>query len=193
VGDPRNPARAGEQWNPARWKVLREELEALKTLVVLSGGWAWHFMAPPHEELKIHHDHRDVDLFIEPERLVDLIQTLRGRGYERVWTRHDKHANGEFVRYARYVVPLDEYSFRPLNEPVSPAYKPPDGVKVLLDVFIAKVPFIEVQGFRVVEPKHLLSLYETTHSTNDCTSVVAAKKLVAKGINPVGRAELVTR
>ena len=69
MGDPRNPKRADEPWNLERLRVLEREVKAIAPLVTLSGGWAWHFMAPPHEELKIFHDHKDVDLFVEPERL----------------------------------------------------------------------------------------------------------------------------
>ena len=39
--------------------------------------------------------------------------------------------------------------------------------------------------------KKLLSLYETSHSSKDCTAVQAAIPLVRRGISPVGRIELV--
>lgn len=170
MGDPRNPKRADEPWNPERLRVLEREVLAIAPLVTLSGGWAWHFMAPPHEELKIFHDHKDVDLFVEPERLPELIHFLSERGYHRTWTRFDATSEN-FYRYARHV----------------------DDVKVLLDVFVRRVPSVPVGAVRVVEPSTLLSFYGHIHSTEDCVSVLAARRLVAQGLSPIGREELVTR
>jgi hypothetical protein len=107
MGDPRNPKRADEPWNLERLRVLEREVRAIAPLVTLSGGWAWHFMAPPHEELKLFHDHKDVDFFVEPSTL--------------------------------------------------------------------------------------LSFYGDIHSTDDCVSVLAARKLLAQGLSPIGREEFVTR
>jgi hypothetical protein len=47
MGDPHNPERYGETWDPIRWKVLANEIEAVKEYGALSGGWAWHYMSPP--------------------------------------------------------------------------------------------------------------------------------------------------
>jgi hypothetical protein len=60
----------------------------------------------------------------------------------------------------------------------------------MLDLFIAEVPFVETQGFRVVEPKYLLSLYGAIHGSDQCFSVHIARRLVAQDINPVGRPEM---
>lgn len=170
MGDPRNPKRADEPWNPERLTVLEREVRSIAPLVTLSGGWAWHFMAPLHEELKIFHDHKDVDLFVEPERLPELIHALTQRGYTRTWTRFDATSEN-FYRYARHV----------------------DGVKVLLDVFVRRVPSVQVGEVRIVEPSTLLTFYGDIHSTDDCVSVLAARKLLAQGLSPIGREELVTR
>ncbi|HEX8705393.1 MAG TPA: hypothetical protein VF815_41555 [Myxococcaceae bacterium] len=170
MGDPRNPKRADEPWNLERLRVLEREVRAIAPLVTLSGGWAWHFMAPAHEELKLFHDHKDVDLFVEPERLPELIHALTQRGYHRTWTRFDALSEN-FYRYMRHV----------------------DGVKVLLDVFVRRVPSVQVGDVRIVEPATLLSFYGEIHSTGDCISVLAARGLLARGISPIGRAELVTR
>ena len=170
MGDPRNPKRADEPWNLDRVRIAETELRALAPLVTLSGGWAWHFMAPPHEELKIFHDHKDVDLFVEPERLPELIHALCERGYHRTWTRFDA-VSENFYRYARHV----------------------DDVKVLLDIFVRRVPSLSVGDIRIVEPSTLLSFYGRIHSTEDCVSVLAARQLLAEGLSPIGRAELVTR
>ena len=111
-----------------------------------------------------------MDLFVEPERLPELIHTLSERGYHRTWTRFDATSEN-FLRYARHV----------------------DGVKVLLDVFIRHIPSVQVGDVRIVEPSTLLSFYGDIHSTDDCVSVLAARKLLAQGLSPIGRAELVTR
>ena len=170
MGDPRNPQRAGEPWNLERLRVAETELRALAPLVTLSGGWAWHFMAPAHEELKIFHDHKDVDLFVEPERFFALVQLLAERGFHRTWSRFDATST-HFYRYAKYV----------------------GDAKVILDVFVRRVPSVQVGEVRVVEPATLLSFYGDIHSTDDCVSVLAARQLVAQGLSPIGRPELVTR
>jgi hypothetical protein len=64
-------------------------------------------------------------------------------------------------------------------------------VKVLIDLFIQEVPFIMVGRYQIVEPKFLLTLYETTHSSKNCTAVRNATMLVRKGTDPVGRPELI--
>ncbi|RKH54862.1 hypothetical protein [Corallococcus llansteffanensis] len=170
MGDPRNPQRANEPWNAARLRLAEAELRILAPLVTLSGGWAWHFMAPPHEELKIDHDHKDVDLFVTPERFADLVQLLGVRGFARIWTRFDATSTN-FYRYAKYL----------------------EGAKVILDVFVRHVPSVQVEDVRVVEPATLLTFYGDIHSTDDCVSVLAARKLLAQGISPIGRRELITR
>ncbi|MGE6759045.1 hypothetical protein ACQKGO_13580 [Corallococcus interemptor] len=170
MGDPRNPKRAEEAWNAERLRISEAELRALAPLVTFSGGWAWHFMAPPHEELKIDHDHKDVDLFVAPERFAELVQLLTARGFARIWTRFDATSTN-FYRYAKYL----------------------EGAKVILDVFVRNVPSVQVGELRVVEPATLLTFYGDIHSTDDCVSVLAARKLLSRGISPIGRKELVTR
>ncbi|MFE8604302.1 hypothetical protein [Archangium violaceum] len=170
MGDPRNPRRADEPWNLDRLRIAEAELRALAPLVTFSGGWAWHFMAPPHEELKIFHDHKDVDLFVEPGRFPELVQLLTDRGFHRIWSRFDATST-HFYRYAKYV----------------------GDAKVILDVFVRHVPSVEVGGMRVVEPATLLTFYGDIHSTDDCVSVLAARRLLDRGIDPIGRSELVTR
>ncbi|WP_160174454.1 hypothetical protein [Archangium violaceum] len=39
----------------------------------------------------------------------------------------------------------------------------------------------------------LLTFYGDIHSTEDCVSVLAARRLLDRGIDPIGRSELVTR
>ncbi|WP_239014712.1 hypothetical protein [Archangium violaceum] len=56
--------------------------------------------------------------------------------------------------------------------------------KVILDVFVRHVP---------VEPATLLTFYGDIHSTDGCVSVLAARQLLARGVSPIGRPELVTR
>jgi len=41
-----NPARYGEIYEPQHIKNQIEELEKIKPWIILSGGWAWHFMSP---------------------------------------------------------------------------------------------------------------------------------------------------
>jgi len=169
MADPHNPLRAGEIWRQDRLDAQLIELEALKSLVVYSGGWAWHFMSPlGHKEVKTFHDHKDVDLFVKPVDFQKLLVVFRERDFERARTKYDD-PSGDFYRYIKRV----------------------ESGKIVLDVFVGDVPFVEASGYRVVEPNHLLSLYGVKHTSEECAAVQAARKLVAKGISPVGRKELV--
>lgn len=170
MGDPRNPHRVLEEWSPKRLMVLQDHVEGLPSYVVLSGGWAWHYMSPPHTEYKLLHDHKDVDLFVRPQELAVLMNLLANSGFERTWTRFDSRSK-DFYRYSKIAE---------------------GDVKVILDVFCKAVPYVEVGQKRVVDPAHLITLYGEIHSTEDCVAVLAAKKLLDAGVSPIGRKELIT-
>jgi hypothetical protein len=171
MADPPDPRRKGELWNQDRIDAQRAEIEPVRDLVVLSGGWAWHFLSPAdHREYKQQHDHKDVDLFVTPGDFDSLRTRLIERGFKRVRTQHD-NPSGNFYRFTK-------------AEGGSVG-------KVVFDVFLEEVPSIEVRGFRVVEPRTLLSFYPVRHTSDECVAVRAAKRLVARGISPVGRAELI--
>ncbi len=133
-------------------------------------------MPPPHDELKLHHDHKDIDLYVVPENFRLVLERLNSRGYQHIWSRFDRFSNEKSYRYEKFI-------------------EGDETVKILIDLFLQRnVPFVEVNGFKIVEPKFLLSLYRIkVHSTDDCTAVMAARKLVAKGLNPIGRKELIER
>jgi hypothetical protein len=136
---------------------------------VVSGGWAWHFLSPPHEELKLFHDHKDLDLLVPPERAGALVAALKARGYAPCWTRFDA-ASTNFRRYEARV----------------------EGVKVLVDVFVEPVDSVEASGVRVVAPATLLGFYRRkVHATDDCVAVRAARELLARGLDPTQRRELI--
>ena len=172
MGDPHNPKRAGELWDQGRIDYQLVELAKFKDLVVISGGWAWHFMSPPgHKEVKTQHDHKDIDVFVEPNNFGDLFIRFNENGYERQRTIYD-NPSGQFYRYTKFY----------------------DGGKVVFDVFLESLlpeQIIDVQGFKILEPNFLLQQYGVKHSSDLCKAVVEARKLVAKGISPVGRSELV--
>lgn len=169
MGDPRNPARAREEWNQHRIDTMDMEIQTLLCeLGILSGGWAWHYMSPPHTEYKMLHDHKDIDMFVDPHVAALTMFELKQRGYVRTWTQYDD-PSGQFERFEQHV----------------------DDVKIIIDLFIEEVPFIHAGSVRVVEPHKLLSYYSLKkHTTDDCTAVIAARKLIAQGIDPVGREEL---
>jgi hypothetical protein len=87
----------------------------------------------------------------------------------RIWTRFDK-VSREFYRYEKHAE---------------------GGTKILLDVFLGDVPCVQVKTVKVVAPGYLLTLYGYVHETEDCVAVRAAEKLMARGISPIGRKELV--
>jgi hypothetical protein len=154
--------------------IILEEISAIRDYVVISRGWAWHFMTPPgHAEFKHAHDHRDADLFVAPKEAASLLALLKNRGYQKTWTRFDRMPGSQtFSRHTKHVQTHEEI------------------VKVMLDLFVAEAPFVETRGFKVVEPKYLLSLYGRVHGSDKCFSVRIAKRLIAAGINPVGRSEM---
>jgi hypothetical protein len=210
MGDPHNPERYGETWNPHRFAVLAEEIEAVKEFGALSGGWAWHFMSPPHQEEKHLHDHRDIDMHVFPPKFAELVGVLEGRGYDRQKTRFDD-ASGEFIRYEKYVlvcpacdtghmeyidsaqVEDEEYLEHMCEDCGNVMFEPtmPTIVKVIFDLFVHEVPTIEVQGYTVVEPKHMLTFYGVKHSSEQCVAVQAARKIQKDGAEIVNNPLLV--
>jgi len=210
MGDPHNPRRYGELWDPTRWKVLANEIEAVREYGALSGGWAWHYMSPPHEEEKHLHDHRDIDMHVFPHSFPELVAVLENRGYERGKTRFDD-PSGEFIRFEKYVFVCpqcetghmeyidsvmieDEENLEHMcedcgNVVLEPYH--PTIVKVIFDLFVHDVPTIEVDGYTVVEPSHMLTFYGVKHSSEQCVAVQAARRIQAEGGEIVKNAELV--
>lgn len=168
---PHNLERYGELWPPERIEVSLIELEAIKPWVTLSGGWAWHFMSPKgHLELKHAHDHKDIDIFVKPTDVAMVIEVLKKRDFNRMQTKYDRLPSSEdFRRYGKVSV--------------SP--------RVIIDFFVREVPSRMSSGWKTVEPEYLLGLYSSIHSSDKCFAVQAASKLVARGIDPAGRPELV--
>lgn len=156
-----------EFWDDARIAEQLIEISAVKDMVAISGGLAWHLMSPPHKEVRALHDHKDVDLFVTPENFQTVIAVLKSRGFEKVWTKYDG-VSKDFYRYTKH-----------------------GAHKIMLDLFVEAVPSVEVGGFNIVAPATLLSFYGDKHTSGDCVAVKAAKILVANGVDPVGRKELV--
>ena len=170
--------RRSEPWNPYRIAVLLEQAKLIASYGVFTGGWAWHFMSPPHQEVKSIHDHKDIDFFVFPDKCAELIQLLKENGYEKTWTKYDG-ITPNFIRYSKY----EE------GEEI---------VKVILDLFIEEVPHTLVKhkddDFFVVEPATLITFYNKEgkkHSSEECVAVQAARKLVREGIAPILNKELV--
>lgn len=170
MSDSHNIRRYGEVWNQEKIDICLSELEFIKNDIILSGGWAWHFISPHnHKELKHAHDHKDIDIFVHPEKTVDVIKILLSHGFHKVATRFDKISNKE--------------SFRRYEKDVK-------GTKVIIDFFIKAIPFIEIDGWKVVEPSQLIQLYKSIHTSKNCFAVVAAEKMLKKGINIIHKEEL---
>ena len=172
MGAPHNPDRYGEIWDQKRIDLCLAELRAIRFYAVLSGGWAWHFMSPPgHPEYKHAHDHKDIDIHVPPTMVPTVIAILKGNGFEKVWTRYDKLPSDEdFRRYEKVV----------------------GETRITIDFFVKSVPFVEIDGWRVVRPETLLTFYGDIHSSDKCFAVQAATRLIAEGIDPIGHPDLVT-
>jgi hypothetical protein len=104
-----NKSRYGEKWPQYRITYPLDELILLKDSIILSGGWAWHFMSPDgHEEYKHAHDHKDIDIFVLPENVANVVSILKSRGFEKVWTKYDKHQSPEDFRRYEKIITIDE-------------------------------------------------------------------------------------
>lgn len=162
MGAPHNHKRIGETWDANKLALVLKDILVIKDFAVISGGWAWHFMTPVgHEELKHAHDHKDLDIIVQPKDTWNIISLLLELGYQRCYTRHDCNT---FFRCEKH------------SEEVG---------KIVIDVFIEDVPFIEAQGVKVVEPEYLLSLYGIKHMSESCFAVTIARELLSLQINPV--------
>ena len=151
-------------------------LRDLRPYVVLSGGWAWHFMSPVgHVELKHAHDHKDADLMVPPRMVPVVLALLTRAGFAKVQTVYDRLPSPEeFRRYER----TDEIE----------GERP---IRLTIDFFVRDVPEREVDGWRVVDPATLITLYSSIHASKNCFAVVAAQRLLAAGVDPVGHPALV--
>lgn len=156
-------------WKQEKLLAQLDVVDKLRPWVIVSGGLAWHLMSVPHVERKIVHDHSDIDLFAIPEHSAEVIAKLKAMGFRRYWT---KYTTPDFYRYGKTA----NYNGK--------------RVKVLIDLFIGEPPSHKVGEYSVVDTEHLLSLYQSTHSSKNCTAVRSAVILVRKGIDPVGRKEL---
>jgi hypothetical protein len=173
MADPHNVKRYGETWSQVKIDRYLEELVKIKPFVIFSGGWAWHFMSPKnHIELKHAHDHKDVDIFVNYENVTTVIKLLMDNGFKKVPTKYDKlKNNNDFRRYEKVV----------------------DDFRVTIDFFIARnISTRIIEGWTVVEPTQLLTFYRSIHTSDNCFAVMAADLLIKRGIDPVGREELVT-
>jgi hypothetical protein len=105
MGAPHNPSRYGETWPQHRIEACLAELEAIRPWVILSGGWAWHFMSPKgHVELKHAHDHKDIDVFVFPNDVAAVMGAIQERGFSKSWTKYDRLPSDEsFRRYEKSV------------------------------------------------------------------------------------------
>ena len=61
-----NTARYGETWSQTKIETYLREIEPLREKVIVSGGWAWHFLSEEgHVELKHAHDHKNMPKHID--------------------------------------------------------------------------------------------------------------------------------
>ena len=172
MGATHNIKRYGEVWPSYRIELGLAILQELKPWITLSGGWAWHFMSPqPHVEYKHAHDHKDIDIFVEPKLVGTVMNILQREGFRKVWTRYDHIPSPENFR--RY----EKTDWLPEGRPV----------RTTIDFFEAKnLETVKVDGWTLVAPKTLLSYYSNIHSSDKCWAVRAAVKLLERGIDPVG-------
>jgi len=109
MGAPHNTQRYGELWPDYRIEYPLRELKLLRDWVILSGGWAWHFMSPEgHNEYKHAHDHKDIDIFVLLGNVASVVTLLKSRGFDRVWTKYDKHESKEDFRRYEKTIEVDE-------------------------------------------------------------------------------------
>lgn len=162
-----NPARYGETYDTNWINSQIKILEDLKESIIISGGWDWHFLSPKHTEYKHLHDHKDIDIFVLPDNFLKVQLLLENFGFKRMKTKYD---NNEFIRYEKY---------------------PEDSKKIVIDMFKGYVPNINVKGWNLVDPKHLLDLYYKSHQSDHCIAVKASRELIKKGIEIINNEKLI--
>jgi hypothetical protein len=165
-----NPARYGETYDAEWINVQIEILDVIKSFIVLSGGWAWHFISPPHTEYKHLHDHKDIDIFVLPENIRLVQVALDALGFRRIKTKYD---NNEFIRYEKI------HGFENGER------------KIVIDMFKREVPFVEINDWKIVDPKYLLDLYYSVHQSDQCIAVKSARELMSKGEEIINNEELI--
>jgi len=167
MSNPHNPARYGELWPQYRIDAMLPVLDILRDHVVLSGGWAWHFMSPPgHPEYKHAHDHKDLDLMVPSKKVHLVMGLLLSNGFSKVATKYDRLPSPEDFR--RYEKTEDDGR--------NPAFR------LTIDFFVKDVESIQTpQGWHVVRPDVLLGYYQTIHSSSSCWAVLAAQQMLLAG------------
>jgi hypothetical protein len=172
MGATHNVKRYGELWPNFRIELSLEILEKLKELITISGGWAWHFMSlANHTEYKHAHDHKDIDIFVNPKDVAKVMCILLDEGFKKAWTRYDHMSSQEKFRRYEKIDWLDGGK----------------QIRITIDFFESKhIETIHVNGWKLVEPNTLLSYYSNIHSSDKCWAVKAAMKLLQQGENPVG-------
>ncbi|MCW3160880.1 nucleotidyltransferase family protein [Chryseobacterium oryctis] len=177
MGAPHNIKRYGEVWPEFRIQHGLEILEKLKNKVIISGGWAWHFMSEiGHTEYKHAHDHKeDIDVFVKKENVAEVVMILQQEGFQKVWTRYDHLSSEENFRRYEKTIELENGKHH----------------RITIDFFERNdLETIEANGFTVVKPNVLLSFYRNIHSSDKCWAVMTAQYLLEKGINPIGHPKL---
>ena len=172
---PHNPERYGELWPQHRIDWALVAIEPLQPYVIVSGGYAWHFMCPEgHTEYKHGHDHKDVDLYLPKQHIATVMGMLPAMGFEKVSTKYDGPG---FRRYEMVV-----------EEDGHPAFR------ITLDLFDGDVEsLVTPSGWQVVRPDVLLTFYKTHHSSHYCWAVQSATRLLENGEPPeklIGRGDL---
>ncbi|MGH1387067.1 hypothetical protein [Kordia sp.] len=178
MGAPHNKKRYGEVWKQDRISLSLLELQFLREFVILSGGWAWHFLSPTgHTEYKHAHDHKDIDVFVDPKNVAEVMYVLHQRNFKKVWTRYDHLQSEENFRRYEKTVETDEGK----------------SIRITIDFFVkSAVPSRFVKDWNIVDPTFLLSLYSNIHSSDKCWAVQASIGLLAKNIDPLDHSALVT-
>lgn len=185
MADPHNKKKYGLTWDEIHVAMMRLQIEwILKEAgnnVAVSGGFAWCLMSPEHTEYRHAHDLKDIDLFVKPKFLGEFVTWLNLLDYVRDHTKYD--GLSPFYRYSKMLRGL---GCGPEALAVQTVEK-----KVILDVFVQEVPFVNVEGYTLVEPNYLSSLYgkhnpdSLLHGSGQCWSLAQATKIFKQGESPI--------
>lgn len=183
MGDPHNKKKYGLTWDEIHVAVMQLQIEwILKEAgdnVAVSGGWAWCLMSPEHTEYRHAHDLKDIDLFVKPTFLGDFVEWLNLLDYARDHTKYD--GLSPFYRYSKMLTGLacGKDEVKTIDK------------KVILDVFVQEVPSVNVDGYTIVEPAYLSSLYgkhdpdSLLHGSGQCWSLAQATKVFMMNESPI--------
>lgn len=151
------------------------EISMVASYGTLAGGWAWHFLSPPHQEHYSLHSHRTVEMYGTLQQTREMTAILRAAGYQYI---RMTGPGGDFQRFEKYIQDACPRCFErnlvtkstehgrcsscelrvELAQHGFTRYKGAPAVKAVFDVFLKEAPTIVIRNYTLVDPKEIQDL-----------------------------------